>query len=324
MSLTVIFIISAVTIKFVNLNRKLRISEEHHRFLTDNASDVIWTMDINGRYLYISPSVEKLRGYNQSEVMKQSLREILTPDSAKIAEEQFKVLSHALENQLPLPQFRGEIAQPCKDGSTVWTEVTVTPMINYKNKFIGILGITRDIHERRKMEEELKRLATTDPLTGAYNRRFFYEQAERELQRSARNKEPLVFAIIDIDHFKAVNDHYGHDAGDEVLKALVVTIKPLLRSIDLFCRLGGEEFAILLINTDIQGGSSVCERIKHVISELIVCRDGKNIKFTVSIGLVPYNGQGASVEALMKKADLALYEAKDTGRDKICIYHEPH
>ena len=318
----VIFIISLVTIRFINLNNKLRISEEQHRFLADNASDVIWTMDINGRYLYISPSVEKLRGYKQSEVMKQSLREILTPESAQIAEDQFKVLSYALENHLPLPKYRGELAHPCKDGSIVWTEVTVTPMMNFRNKFIGILGITRDINERRKMEEELKRLAITDPLTGAYNRRFFYEQGARELQRSARNKEPLVFALIDIDHFKSVNDNYGHDAGDEVLKALVITIKPLLRSIDLFCRLGGEEFAFLLINANVQEGTYVSERIKHSISELTICRDGKDIKFTVSIGIVSYNGEGESVEDAMKKADLALYKAKDSGRDKICIYDE--
>ena len=138
----------------------LRESEERHRLLADNASDVIWTMDLEGRFTYVSPSVERLRGYTQAEVMRQTLAEALTPESARVAKEGLANSVESLTSGQTFLPFRGELEQPCKDGSTVWTEVTTTGMRNQEGVFIGILGVTRDITDRRRTEGEKVKLQT--------------------------------------------------------------------------------------------------------------------------------------------------------------------
>ncbi len=133
----------------------LRRSEERHRLLADNASDVIWTMDLNGRYTYVSPSVEKLRGYTAAEVMQQSMEEVLTPESAAIANFKLMEAYEAIQAGQPLHEFNSELEQRCADGSTVWTDVTSSPMFNKVGEFIGILGVSRNITERKKAEDAL-------------------------------------------------------------------------------------------------------------------------------------------------------------------------
>ena len=138
----------------------LRISEERHRLLADNASDVIWTMDLTGRFTYVSPSVERLRGYSVEEVMQQTLDQALTPESAKIAAAGLGMAIQAIHAQRPVEDFRGELEQPCKWGGTVWTEVSVTALQNQQGEFVSLLGVTRDISERKKAELDLRIAAT--------------------------------------------------------------------------------------------------------------------------------------------------------------------
>jgi diguanylate cyclase (GGDEF)-like protein/PAS domain S-box-containing protein len=134
----------------------LRLSEERHRFLADNATDVIWTMDINGRNTYISPSVERLRGYSVAEALQQTLQEALTPASAQIAQAGMDRALAAIEAKKNIPHFRAELEQPCKQGGTVWTEVSFSGIVNDKGEFVGFLGVTRDISERKRIELDLQ------------------------------------------------------------------------------------------------------------------------------------------------------------------------
>ena len=138
----------------------LRISEERHRLLADNASDVIWTMDLAGHFTYVSPSVERLRGYSVAEVMQQSLDEALTPPSAKIAAASLGRAIEAIHAHQPVADFRAELEQPCKQGGTVWTEVTVTGIQNELGEFVNLLGVTRDISERKRVDMDLRIAAT--------------------------------------------------------------------------------------------------------------------------------------------------------------------
>lgn len=133
----------------------LQKSEERHRLLAENATDVIWTMDIQGKFTYISPSIEKLRGYTVAEVMSQSLEETLTPESAKVANAVFANAIAALQRGEPDPEFRGELEQPCKDGRTIWTDVSVSTMRNAAGKLIAFLGVSRDITERKRADAAL-------------------------------------------------------------------------------------------------------------------------------------------------------------------------
>ena len=134
----------------------LRVSEARHRLLADNASDVIWTMDLNGHFTYVSPSVERLRGYSVAEVMQQTMDQALTPASAQIAKDGLGRALAAIQSKQPVPDFRAELEQPCKQGGTVWTEVSVSGIQNDTGEFVNLLGVTRDISERKRADLELR------------------------------------------------------------------------------------------------------------------------------------------------------------------------
>lgn len=185
-----------------------------------------------------------------------------------------------------------------------------------------MIGVNLDITEQRTMEENLLRLATTDSLTGAHNRRSFMERAEYEMERSKRYASPLTVLSLDIDHFKHINDRYGHHAGDEVLKALVILCKATLRNTDVFGRLGGEEFSALLTETDIYAGELSAERVRKAVEEMEVVVGDDVITLTVSIGLYEYDNCDDSLDEIMQRADAAMYRAKQSGRNRVEVEHD--
>ena len=201
------------------------------------------------------------------------------------------------------------------DGSEFPAEVMLSAVSIGRETVIQAL--VRDISERKAMEEELRRMASTDPLTGALNRRSFLEKASRELARSRRYGRSLSFLMIDVDHFKRINDQYGHGAGDEVLKGIVEKCLADLRETDIFGRLGGEEFAVLLTETDQYQAMEAAQRLRLGLSSLNVTTDSGPVSLSVSIGLTVMTGMGDNLERLMSRADRALYQAKEKGRDQV-------
>ena len=159
-------------------------------------------------------------------------------------------------------------------------------------------------------------LAHTDPLTGALNRSTLHTVFQKETAQSKRQHSDLSLLMLDIDFFKAVNDNYGHAAGDAALKAFSQCLKQTVRESDHVFRLGGEEFAVLLHPTDISGSMLLAERLRQAVQKLNIKHDEHNISFTVSIGLSRYR-EGESLECTMLRADKALYEAKESGRNKV-------
>ncbi|GAB2180898.1 hypothetical protein DLREEDagrD3_11210 [Denitratisoma sp. agr-D3] len=184
----------------------------------------------------------------------------------------------------------------------------------------GFLCVARDISDRRSMEQELERLATTDTLTGVANRRRFIEQAETELRRCLRFKTPAALLMLDIDYFKRVNDTYGHAAGDEVLCHLARLADHRLRSSDLFGRLGGEEFAVLLPGTDLAGAVNFAEQFRQYVYDHPARTDSGEITCSVSIGVSIFLPEDGSSEAIFARADHALYRAKEGGRNRVEFY----
>ena len=171
----------------------------------------------------------------------------------------------------------------------------------------------------REYAREMERLAISDPLTGAANRRHFFNVAEKELKRARRYDKAVALIIMDIDHFKRVNDNYGHQAGDEALKALTACCRALIRECDLFARFGGEEFCLLLPETGIHQADKLAERLRCSVENLRVCEgEGEEFGFTVSIGVTEARETDESIDAAIKRADDALYEAKTGGRNR-CI-----
>jgi two-component system cell cycle response regulator len=175
--------------------------------------------------------------------------------------------------------------------------------------------------EIKKAWEKMAKMATKDELTGLYNRRYFLEIFEREVERARRYENKLIFCIIDLDHFKTVNEAYNHLAGDMVLAEIGKILSRGIRLSDLACRFGGEEFAILLPSTDIEEASLVCERLRKVIGEHRFEYKSSPFKVTVSVGVAMFNRHGDhSPVNLLEKADQALYQAKNSGGNKVAVH----
>ena len=182
------------------------------------------------------------------------------------------------------------------------------------------LSLSRqELQHRAQVEVELRRWATTDALTGMANRRHFLELCEREMQRAQRYGRPMTVAIFDVDLFKRINDGFGHATGDRALRALAQTTQASLRETDHAGRLGGEEFGLLLPETDLAGATELAERLRAAIAAIRLEAGGRAVPLTVSIGLAGLSPADPSVDALFARADQAMYRAKQSGRDRVAV-----
>jgi diguanylate cyclase (GGDEF)-like protein/PAS domain S-box-containing protein len=208
-----------------------------------------------------------------------------------------------------------------RGGKEFWAEMSAR-IVELDGQRCSLVGIF-DVTAQKDLEERLRALATCDSLTGAANRRHFVELAQREHERSLRTGSPLSLCLFDADHFKNINDHYGHVAGDHVLSAMAAAARGALRTSDVLGRLGGEEFAMLLPDTDLAGALVVAERVRAAVAATQV-QGGEvrlegtpgPIRVTISIGVAERHGD-EPIEPLLKRADRALYGAKDSGRDRV-------
>lgn len=171
---------------------------------------------------------------------------------------------------------------------------------------------------RVRLYQDIERLAITDSLTGCYTRRYVMERFEEERGRAQINKTQMAFLMIDLDHFKKFNDQYGHLTGDQILREIASIIKSQIREIDLIGRYGGEEFCVLLPDTDYGGAQYVAERIRSAVENADIKAYDTQVKATVSVGISVYPRDGRNIVELIDKADWALYRAKKDGRNRIC------
>jgi diguanylate cyclase (GGDEF)-like protein len=190
-------------------------------------------------------------------------------------------------------------------------------------KPLRMLGTNLDITERKRLEDELKRQARIDFLTGLSNRGYFMEQGEQELSRAIRYDNPLSIFMMDVDLFKQFNDGHGHKVGDSVLKKFAEVCVNTLRDVDIIGRIGGEEFAILLPETDKKEAAEVAERLRDAISKAKVPLPTADqlLHFTISIGVASISSKSDNLDVLLHLADKALYEAKNSGRNRVCVAH---
>lgn len=204
------------------------------------------------------------------------------------------------------------------DGSSFPAETSIAPLNADSHDLVLEL---RDVSHRKALEQQLQLLATQDSLTGALNRRAFNEQAQRELMRAARYQRTLSMAVLDLDHFKRINDDYGHLAGDEGLREFAALCRALSRQGDILSRFGGEEFVLLLPDTDTQAAIARLERLREEISRMPLQQGTQHFQLQVSIGLASWQS-GDTLESLFRRADQALYAAKSGGRNRVVLWSD--
>jgi diguanylate cyclase (GGDEF)-like protein/PAS domain S-box-containing protein len=212
------------------------------------------------------------------------------------------------------------------DGSRYWGSAMITPLRERPGPSVRVATaddessyclVIRDITDKREASEKLRLTNSCDHLTGIANRRTFFEDAEVELARWRRIPRPVALLMLDADHFKGINDRYGHAAGDAVLRDLALTLRASFREIDLIARVGGEEFAVLLPSASIDLALTVAQRLMARLAQRVVDVDGVRISYTVSGGIAAMEQGVSGLDELMKRADAALYAAKKAGRNQI-------
>ncbi|GAB4291468.1 MAG: hypothetical protein Kow0096_05680 [Thiohalomonadaceae bacterium] len=205
------------------------------------------------------------------------------------------------------------------NGEIRWVREMAELITDANGELVSALGTVQDISDIKALELELRHLATTDLLTGLPNRRHFLERVEQELARFHRFNKPVALLMLDIDHFKQINDHYGHAIGDAVLQHFAAVARATLRKIDIIGRLGGEEFAVLLPGTELEGAQLYAERLRQAM-ENQPCRSAPHeIGFTISIGLTLFDSNDSDADLPLARADAALYRAKRNGRNRVEI-----
>jgi diguanylate cyclase (GGDEF)-like protein/PAS domain S-box-containing protein len=277
----------------------LKQSEKQYHLLADNMSDVIWLRDLNLNLLYVSPSEEKIRGYKLAELQQIPFEKLLTPSSYHLAMDLYtSELPKVMADPDYSPVITREFEFHKRDGSLHSVESKIIIVRDENGNPISILGQDRDVTDRKMAEKALEaanielknalnrehQLARTDPLTGINNRRSLYELAGREIEIAKRYQHPLSTILFDIDHFKIVNDTYGHEMGDNILQLIVQTTCDQLRTVDVIGRVGGEEFIIVLPMTNLHQAYQLAERIRTSVANLLIPSDKGNIFLTVSLG----------------------------------------
>ena len=295
----------------IRTERALRDSEERLSLAVDGAKLGMWDWFLNTRALKFNNISEQLLGYSQNEVaadISSVLTLVHSDDEAILIEE---MEAHLVGTR---PFFEADVRLRRKSGDYIWTNIRgrITER-DSDDRPLRVTGMVIDISQRKELEAKLNELAITDELTGLFNRRHGTEVLQQEIDRAGRTGRPFGFILLDIDHFKQVNDRFGHDVGDRVLVDVASLLRSRLRKRDVAARWGGEEFAIILPETDRAGGRQFAVDLLQRMQE-IRTHDGNGV--SASFGVADYRGD-ESVSELVKRADRLMYRAKHQGRGRV-------
>jgi diguanylate cyclase (GGDEF)-like protein/PAS domain S-box-containing protein len=298
--------------------REKRILEQQFKLITDVVGEGIFLVDSKGQIIFSNPEANRLLGYDFDEMKGLFIQEVV--HKQQLDGTSYKLDDNPLYIAITLGDaYSEEGAFTCKSGFLMAVMITCRPV--FKDDVMdGAVIAFRDITEQKKYLQSLETInklletqATTDALTGIYNRIKFNTSLTMEMARSERYQSPLSLILFDIDHFKNVNDTYGHSAGDNVLKRLAKRIQASIRETDIFARWGGEEFVILAPGLFIMEAVQLAEKLRRNIEELYFI---KPQKITLSFGVAAFK-KGDSSTVLINRADEALYRAKENGRNQV-------
>ncbi|MBI2423420.1 MAG: diguanylate cyclase [Candidatus Hydrogenedentes bacterium] len=292
----------------------LESSEERFRLLVQHSSDVIIILDSALQIMYISPAIEANTGFDTRDWMEQNPLHLVHPDDR---ENLVALLQEVYEH--PHSSMRAEYRTPHRSGSWVYWESIACNLL-HEPSVHGLVLNCRNITERKQAEDALAQLAQSDPLTGVFNRRCLLDTAQQEVQRALRYPTPISVLMLDLDHFKQVNDTYGHTAGDDSLCAVAEVCLRILRDVDIFGRLGGEEFVAVLPETTLEGAEDAAERLRKAIAEVEIESQKGAFRLSVSIGVSCFHEGDKNFKEILGRADEALYQAKEGGRNRVVVH----
>lgn len=289
-------------------------SERRFRDVSEAVGEFIWETDARGVLVYLSGRVRDVLRFSAEDLIGRSFFSLMTED--------VRADSAGLMDPNESPEgFRGtEIEVLDQNAGIVTLQVSGVPIYDDEGQIAGWRGAALDVTERKRAEARLQELAKTDPLTGLANRRSFVEMVCEEIARCRRHDLPAAMLLLDIDHFKRVNDTYGHEAGDEVIQAVASSLRRFLRDEDVVGRYGGEEFAVFLPNTSSATAFRIGDRVRVALAEEPICVGTDELTITVSVGLAASTTDELDERRLVREADQALYAAKRGGRNRTVVH----
>jgi diguanylate cyclase (GGDEF)-like protein/PAS domain S-box-containing protein len=291
--------------------QELHESEQRFRNVLENAPIGMALVALDNHFKQVNQAFCRISGYTWEELLRLTTSDITHPDD----NQNYQAIVQRLKDG-EIDAYEIEKRYLHKNGDIVWIQLTASLLRDDSGEPYQIIKQVQDISRRKQLEFDLERQAHTDYLTGLANRRHFLELAEHEFAHVRRYGSGLAVAMLDLDHFKNINDSHGHQVGDIVLRTLAGLCRQMLRKVDVIGRIGGEEFAILFPKTDIQEAHEIVERLRIAIANQDVpTKESGLIRFTASIGIAAYTPSDTGIDSLMNRADKALYEAKMTGRN---------
>ena len=301
-------------------HQEAALRESERRFHSTFASAPIGMaiVSLDGQFLQVNAALADIVGYSIEDLQKKTFQQISYPEDLQIDLVQFEQLRDGL-----IKNYQLEKRYFHYKGNLIWVLLSVSAVRDEDDKALYFIAQIQDITERKYLMDRLANQARVDYLTNLSNRRYFMEQAEAELNRALRYGSPLALLMIDIDHFKNINDSYGHKTGDMVLQKMSDLLKQSLREVDVLGRIGGEEFAILLPESRLENAIEVAERLRvQIANSKLLEGQAETLRFTVSIGVAMLDSANQNLDALFNQADEALYKAKNSGRNCVCVAAE--
>lgn len=298
--------------RVVERTRELAEAQAFSARLVELLPNPVWVKDLAGHYRLYNKSFREFFGIDETTWLGHSAEEVL---GRHLPAEELDSDCRVLDGSSRREEFETQIPDCRGQPRTLLVTKAALPADGVVPN--GIIGLAVDISDRKGLERELRRMATTDPLTGAPNRRHFTTVAHQEMERALRYDLPLATIMLDVDHFKKVNDTWGHSIGDEVLKAVTVSMLAQLREVDVLGRMGGEEFAVLLPQTGLDGARQLAERLRQAVADIRLPLGEGVLKASISLGVACRGDGDTHFDHLLGRADRAMYRAKDAGRDRI-------